>query len=314
MRPPLISPILRDLLPLGKTAAVAMGLMWAVGPALAQGEGAAAKQPYAGPQYPGKPPPLGAAPAGPQGGAAPSPGFQGGPVAPPGAGARPPVAAGADGLPGAGVRPASTGTGFVVAEGWALTNAHVAAECGLVVAHNAQRMRVPARLRAVDAKRDLALLAIPPGFGPPLPFRESPPLRRGEGVVTYGFPLSGLLSSGPTLTSGDVSALSGLRDDPITIQISAPVQPGNSGGPLLDSQARVVGVVVSKLNAARVAELTGGDIPQNVNFAIKGSEALIFLRSQNVFPTIAGGSGPEKQRFEVGEIVHPSTLWLQCYR
>ena len=58
------------------------------------------------------------------------------------------------------------------------------------------------------------------------------------------------------------------------------MQPGNSGGPLLDSQANVIGIVVSKLNAARIAEMTGGDIPQNVNFAVKGTEGLAFLARQ----------------------------------
>ncbi len=81
-------------------------------------------------------------------------------------------------------------------------------------------------------------------------------------MVTYGFPLLGLLSSGPTLTTGTISALSGLRDNQTDFQISAPVQPGNSGGPLLDAQGNVIGIVVAKLNAARIAEITDGDIPQ----------------------------------------------------
>ena len=140
--------------------------------------------------------------------------------------------------------------------------------------------RVAARVLATDARRDLAVLAVPPDLGPPLTFRAEPPVRRGENVVTYGFPLYGLLSSGPTLTTGDISALSGLRDNQANFQISAAVNPGNSGGPLLDSQGNVIGVVVSKLNAMRVAQMTDGDIPQNVNFAVKGTEALAFLQAQ----------------------------------
>ena len=137
---------------------------------------------------------------------------------------------------------------------------------------------------ATDRARDLALLSVPAGFGPPLTFRSTPDVRRGETVVTYGFPLFGLLSKGPTLTTGDVSALSGLRDNQANFQISAPVQPGNSGGPLLDSNGNVVGIVVAKLNAARIAEMTDGDIPQNVNFAVKAGPALDFLREQGVRP------------------------------
>jgi S1-C subfamily serine protease len=128
-------------------------------------------------------------------------------------------------------------------------------------------------------------------------------------VVTYGFPLAGLLSSGPTLTTGEVSALAGLRNNEQQYQISAPVQPGNSGGPLLDMSGNVVGVIVSKLNAQRIAQQTG-DIPQNVNFAVKGSEALDFLRRNRVEPVLA--DGPARSAAEVGEIAHPSVLFLRC--
>ena len=60
----------------------------------------------------------------------------------------------------------------------------------------------------------------------------------------------------------------GLLDDISQLQISAPIQPGNSGGPLLDEYGNVAGVVVAKLRALAVAKATG-DIPQNVNFAVK---------------------------------------------
>jgi S1-C subfamily serine protease len=267
------------------------------------------KRPYAGPQYPGKPPPLGApddlSPNQSPRPALTSP-FADGPVVP----SQP----GADRLPPPGARAVSSGTGFMVAEGRVMTNNHVVAECGSMVARNAQGARVPARVLVTDRRRDLALLAVPPELGPPLTFRDAPPVRRGEGVVTYGYPLSGLLSSGPTLTTGDISALSGLRDNPLNFQISAPVQPGNSGGPLLDQQANVIGVVVSKLNAARIAEMTGGDIPQNVNFAVKGAEAIAFLRENRVPVRTAASAGADKRNFEVGEIANGSTFSLQCFR
>jgi S1-C subfamily serine protease len=211
-------------------------------------------------------------------------------------------------------RAAASGTGFIVADGRVLTNEHVAGSCARIGARNAQGRWAAARLLAVDRGTDLTLLAVPADFGPPLVFRDGPPVERGETVITYGFPLTGLLSSGPTLTTGDVSALSGLRDNPLHYTISAPVQPGSSGGPLLDAQGHVVGVVVAKLNAARIARMTGGDIPQNVNFAIKSDAASDFLRANGVHPLTAPSAGPDRRVPEIGEIAHPSTLFLQCYR
>ncbi len=210
-------------------------------------------------------------------------------------------------------RPSSTGSGFVVASGRALTNHHVIDGCRRVMVRTPQGRALPARVLAADSRRDLAVLAYEGDAGPPLPFREGPAIARGESVVTYGFPLSGVLSSGPTLTTGDVSALAGLRDNPLHFQISAPVQPGNSGGPLLDSRANVIGVVVSKLNALRIAQMTGGDIPQNVNFAIKGAEAVRFLRENNTPPTLAASTGPDRRASDVGEVAHASTLFIQCF-
>jgi len=207
-----------------------------------------------------------------------------------------------------------SGTGFVVADRRLLTNRHVVVGCARVVARDAAGTRLPAKLVVADRGRDLALLSIEKPAGPPLTFRDSPAVRRGESVIAYGFPLSGLLSSGPTLTTGNVNALAGLRDNPNNYQISAGVQPGNSGGPLFDAQGHVIGVVVSKLDAARVAEMTGGDIPQNVNFAVKGEQALAFLRANNVQPAVAASTGPDKRADEIDAVANPSTVYLTCFR
>ncbi|MBX6375041.1 MAG: trypsin-like peptidase domain-containing protein [Acetobacteraceae bacterium] len=220
-------------------------------------------------------------------------------------------------VPGARINPGArvaSGTGFVVARDRVLTNQHVIDRCDRVLVRTADgRLLAAVPPARVDRERDLAVLNVPGDPGPPIAFRAAPPVRRGEGVVTYGFPLSGLLSSGPTLTTGEVSALAGLRDNPRQFQISAPVQPGNSGGPLLDRWGHVVGVVVSKLNAQRVAQHTG-DIPQNVNFAVKGTEALAFLRGAGVTPALARSQGPERGAAEVGEVAHPSTVFIRCER
>lgn len=211
-------------------------------------------------------------------------------------------------------RQVASGTGFIVGDGRVLTNNHVVEGCSVMSARNASGQRVSARVDATDPRRDLALLTVQPGFGPVLTFRDSPAVQRGEAVVTYGFPLSGVLSSGPTLTTGNISALAGLRDNPLHFQISAPVQPGNSGGPLLDSQGHVIGVVVSKLNAAKIAQMTGGDIPQNVNFAIKGLEAATFLASNGSPVRHAPSTGADMKPSAIGELVNLSVVFLQCFK
>lgn len=218
--------------------------------------------------------------------------------------------------PGARPNPqarASSGTGFVVAGDRVMTNHHVVEACSRIFIRTADNRTLPVTQSPVtDARRDLAVLRVAGNPGPVLAFRANP-VRRGESVVTYGFPLAGLLSSGPTLTTGEVSALSGLGDNQTQFQISAPVQQGNSGGPLLDRQGHVIGVVVSKLNAARVAQRTG-DIPQNVNFAVKGTEAQDFLRRNNVTPVMRESPNGERSAAEIGEQVHGSTVMIRCER
>ncbi len=206
----------------------------------------------------------------------------------------------------------SSGTGFIVAPRQIMTNHHVANGCAAMRARLNSGREIDVTIVADDPERDLALLRADSDPGPVLTFRRATAVRRGENVVTYGFPLAGLLSSGPTLTTGDVSALAGLADNPRQIQISAPVQQGNSGGPLLDLRGHVVGVIVSKLNAQRIAQATG-DIPQNVNFAVKHTEAIDFMREHGVQPVLED-EGRDRTAAEVGELAHASTVFLRCMR
>ncbi|HLT26977.1 MAG TPA: serine protease [Zeimonas sp.] len=158
----------------------------------------------------------------------------------------------------------SSGSGFYVAtDGHLVTNHHVVDGC----ARLARGDGAPLELVASDEKHDLALLK-GPAVADAAQLRVAPDAMQGEAVLTYGYPLQGVLSSAGQLGAGMVSALAGLRDHPGHLQIDVPVQPGNSGGPLLDRRGLVVGVVVAKLNALRVAQMTG-DIPQNINFAVK---------------------------------------------
>lgn len=99
-------------------------------------------------------------------------------------------------------------------------------------------------------------------------------------ITIAGYPLHGLLG-GLHASRGSISAMTGLRGDETSVQISAPVQPGNNGGPFIDRSGNLVGVVASKLDVMQVANLTG-DIAQNVNFAIRGATAKTFLQANGV--------------------------------
>ena len=102
-------------------------------------------------------------------------------------------------------------------------------------------------------------------------------LRLGESVAAFGYPYADILATSGNFTQGNVTALAGMRDDSRYVQISAPVQPGNSGGPLLDQNGNLVGMVTAKLQMAQ-----SGDLPQNVNFALNASIISSFLDTNGI--------------------------------
>jgi S1-C subfamily serine protease len=184
----------------------------------------------------------------------------------------------ASGGPASSPRFTASGTGFFLGTGgFVLTNQHVIAECQDITVRQSDGTVVPVTVLAADQVNDLAILksaAKPSAYAR---FRAAPDVRRGESVVAFGFPLSSLLSTGGVVTNGTVSALTGFKDDSRLLQISVPIQPGNSGGPLLDQSGNVVGITSSGLS-----KMPGGGIPQNVNFAIKASVARSFLDGHSV--------------------------------
>ncbi len=178
---------------------------------------------------------------------------------------------------------ASQGTGFVVsADGWLLTCAHVMGEAKVAtVTLNGQRLT--ADVVKVDEKADVALLklrgGLPAGSGV-LSFRNAAkPAAMGEEVFTIGYPLSRMLGNSARMSRGLLSATAGMRDNDKEVQVSAEIQPGNSGGPLLDRGGNVIGIINKTINPSAVAQATGGALPQNINFAIKAVPALDFVKA-----------------------------------
>ena len=174
-------------------------------------------------------------------------------------------------------RPFGSGTGFFITEdGYLITNEHVAGN-GAQVRLVTEAGLISAKVVKVDAANDLALLKAEGKFAP-LPVVSSRAVKMGSTVATVGFPNIGLQGFAPKLAKGEIAALSGAQDDPRYFQISVPVQPGNSGGALVDERGNVVGVVSAKLSVA-AAVATSGALPENVNYAVKSSFLLSFLES-----------------------------------
>jgi S1-C subfamily serine protease len=136
---------------------------------------------------------------------------------------------------------------------------------------------------STDPGNDLALIQVTPPKSPDFePVRiTNKATRLGEEVVALGYPLRGVLGDGLNVTTGTISALSGLGNDSTRLQFTAPIQPGNSGGALVDRTGALVGIVASKLSDAEALK-GGGFVPQGVNFAIRKEIAIAFLQAHGV--------------------------------
>lgn len=222
------------------------------------------------------------------------------------------IARSAPGTPPAAAAPRTvSGSGFAVsAEGHIVTNDHVVAGCQRVtIAPGNAEATVVAR----DARNDLALLKAPQATADVARLRSGRGVRPGDDVVVVGFPLRHVLAPSAVVTTGTVSALSGLGNDTAKLQIAAPVQQGNSGGPLLDRHGLVIGVVQSKLNALRIAGVTG-DLPQNVNFAVNGATLQSFLEANGIAFRAAPAGGAPLSAADVGEAAARYTVAIVCAR
>lgn len=176
-----------------------------------------------------------------------------------------------------GSRGSSSGSGFLVDEsGFLVTNWHVVRDASDVTVEFTEKgFKTTGKVKVRDQQNDLAIIQLD-GFDFRSTFGEAklPPIASsrsvqvGEGVFTLGFPLGSILGESIKYSDGSVSSLTGIEDDPRLYQISVPIQPGNSGGPLITKDGRIVGVIVSTISPAFVFSRTK-TLPQNVNFAIK---------------------------------------------
>jgi S1-C subfamily serine protease len=174
----------------------------------------------------------------------------------------------------------ASGSGFYVSDqGHIITNQHVIDGCSDMKVHFKGKVLETITI-AEDRRNDLALLQI--SEAPKQVFAlslESPfPL---QDIIVAGYPFGDKLSSTLKFTQGIVSSIAGLGNDYSQIQIDAALQPGNSGGPILDEYGNVVAVAVAKLSMKKILE-DYGVIPENTNFGVKVSAVKNLMEGNDV--------------------------------
>lgn len=172
----------------------------------------------------------------------------------------------------------STGTAWSVATGYAVTNHHVVAGKSSIYLTNHKGEKVLATVVASDVEHDIALLSVAHGKLPPALFLAASNARLGASVFTIGFPRVDVMGKTPKLSLGIISSINGLSDDPTSYQISVPIQPGNSGGPLINMRGEVVGLITTMLGTVG----TNNGEPQplaSINYALKADYVEALLRN-----------------------------------
>ena len=202
-----------------------------------------------------------------------------------------------------------TGTGFAVNPDYVVTADHVLEGCNEVtIVHSHQE--IAAQTVARDRSNDLGLLRLDKKFLHAAKLRGGSSIRLGERVSNYGYPLFGDISTSATITEGNINNLSGAGNDSTVLQFDAPTQPGNSGGPVLDSSGNVVGVAIEILSK-KYADATG-HIAQNVNFAVKSNIVENFLSSNKVSFEKAD-STEELKLPDIAEKAETFTVLVGCW-
>ncbi|MBT3509272.1 MAG: tetratricopeptide repeat protein [Nitrospina sp.] len=196
------------------------------------------------------------------------------------------------------VQSAYTGTGFLFsAKDYVITNWHVIRGTKNIQVKFLNGENIKAKVVLKDPQNDIVFLKLEqqPQLPPSdLKIGDSSKVRMGDKVFTIGYPAYWVMGENPKYTEGVVNATSGLKDDPTVFQVSVQIQPGNSGGPLFNSNGEVIGITQASLDP-KVAMGTFGTLPQNVNYAIKSSyisnllpmlpETMIASRGIMVVPT-----------------------------
>lgn len=164
---------------------------------------------------------------------------------------------------------------------------------------------------ADDPANDLAVIKLKEpmnGYS----FNRSAQPKLGSPVFTLGYPNPLMQGIDVKFTGGEVSGIKGILDDPRTMQISVPIQPGNSGGPLFNEKGEFVGIVVAKLNE-RIALRTTGALPENVGYAIKANYVEPLLATVEGYEPASSSPAMPKDRSEVIALLQPHVAMILTF-
>ena len=203
-----------------------------------------------------------------------------------------------------------SGSGFYINnKGYALTNNHVVRICKQMVAVVDGR-EILFRVLNTDKTNDVAIIKTDQSSPNFIKINEEG-AKLGEDIIAVGYPLSDKLSDSVKITRGIVSALSGIDNNSGQIQIDAALQPGNSGGPIINESGELIGIATSGLNKLKMAK-EDKYIPENVNFAVASSIVTNILKNKKVSystPSFFSGSFSNTELATLGDKV---TLQLFC--
>ena len=169
----------------------------------------------------------------------------------------------------------ATGTGFMFSSSdYVITSYHVVHGSKSISVRLTNGERIDATIAVKDTNNDIAILKLsksPTSRQNIITLGDSTSVKTGDRVFTYGFPLVDLLGhQEPRYSEGFINSLSGMSNDPRLFQVSIPIQPGNSGGPIFNEKGELIGIATSSIDSVQTQKVFGAT-PQNVNFAIKSS-------------------------------------------
>jgi S1-C subfamily serine protease len=201
-----------------------------------------------------------------------------------------------------------SGSGFFVTDqGHVVSNAHVVGVCKKVKAYEAGK-EIYLDILATGMVNDIGLVKGKFNNKQYLNIKTDG-AELGEQIVVFGYPLSQELSDSVKLTQGIVSSLSGLDNNYSQIQIDAAIQPGNSGGPVLNMNGQVIGIASAGLSKLYMAQ-KAAYIPENVNFAVAAPVLTSFLKANKInVTTVPTKIYSTKELAKIGE---PATIQLFC--